>query len=145
MYKVEFKGFTVVLKKISGILGLSLWERLKSLPHGKPGGIYLSGFGILRQDFWAHNVISITNHRETLPHSLHTQELPFYWPNNLFLRWGLHLCRRYNQRILNPGHREEIFKYKRSLLSTPSHYQNVTLGLFFKRSFSGLNSEFSFS
>ena len=37
--------------------------------------------GFLRQDFWAHHMISISNLRESLPHSLHTQELPFYWPN----------------------------------------------------------------
>ena len=33
MYKVEFKVLTGVLKKISGILGLSLWELLMPLPH----------------------------------------------------------------------------------------------------------------
>ena len=64
MYKVEFKGLTGVLKKISGILGLSLWELLMSLPHRTPGGIYLSGFWILCQDFWAHHVISTSNQRE---------------------------------------------------------------------------------
>ena len=41
-------------------------------------------FGFLRQDFWAHHVISISNHREPLHHSLHTQELPFYRPNTVF-------------------------------------------------------------
>ena len=85
MYKVEFKGLSGVLKKISGILGLSLWELLMSLPYGTPGGIYLAGFGILRQDFGVHHVISISNHREASPHSLHTQELPFYWPNTVIV------------------------------------------------------------
>ena len=41
--------------------------------------------GFLRQDFWAHHVISISNHREPLPHSLHMQELPFYWPKNVIV------------------------------------------------------------
>ena len=44
VYKVEFKGLTGVLKMISGIGGLSLWELLMSLPHWTPGGIYLTGF-----------------------------------------------------------------------------------------------------
>ena len=47
VYKVEFKGLTGVLKKISGILWLTLSELLMSLPHGTPGGIYLTGFWIL--------------------------------------------------------------------------------------------------
>ena len=79
MYKVELKGLTGVLKKISGILGLSLCELLMSLPHRTPGGIYRTGFWIL--DF-APRLLSISNHREPLHHSLHTQELPFYWPND---------------------------------------------------------------
>ena len=33
-------------------------------------------------DVLDHHVISISNHREPLPYSLHTQELPFYWLNN---------------------------------------------------------------
>ena len=82
VYKVEFKGLTDMLKKISGILGLSFWELLMSLPHGMPGGIYLTGFWILHQDFWAHHGISISNHRQPLLHSLHTQEFPFYCPNS---------------------------------------------------------------
>ena len=40
VYKVEFKGLTGPLKKISGILGLSFWELLTS------GGISLTGFWI---------------------------------------------------------------------------------------------------
>ena len=59
-----------MLKKITGILGLSFWELLTSLPHGTPGGIYLTGFGILCQDFGVHHMIIISNHREPLPHSL---------------------------------------------------------------------------
>ena len=31
----------------------------------------------------AHHMISISNHRELLPHSLHTQELLFYLPNTI--------------------------------------------------------------
>ena len=84
VYKVEFKGLTGVLKKIFGILGLCLWELLMSLPHWTPGRIYLTGFWILRQDFRAHHVISKYSHREPLPHSLHTGELPFYWHNNAY-------------------------------------------------------------
>ena len=98
VYKVEFKGLTGMLKKISCILGLSFWELLMFPPHRMSGGICLTGFWILRQDFWAHHVISISNHREPLPPSLHTQELPFYQPNNsngeirfLFLPQNEHL------------------------------------------------------
>ena len=34
--------------------------------------------GFLCQDFWIHHVISISNHSEPLPYSLHIWELPFY-------------------------------------------------------------------
>ena len=80
--KLGLRDLPVCWKRFSIILGLSLSELLMSLPHRMPGGIYLIGFGILCQDFRAHHMISISNHREPLPHSFHTQELTFYWPNN---------------------------------------------------------------
>ena len=70
VYKVEFNGFTCML---------SLWEFLRSLPHEMSGGIWLD-FRFLHQDFWAQHVISISNHREPLPHSLHTQNYHFTDP-----------------------------------------------------------------
>ena len=79
--QVPFLSCSGSLLVDTNILGLSFWELLMSLPHGTPSGIYLTGFWNLCQDFWAHHGISISNHREPLPHPLHTQELPFYWPN----------------------------------------------------------------
>ena len=84
----SYKELTGALKKISGILGFSFWELFMSPPHITYDGICLDwilDFGFLRQDFWAHHMISIYNHREPLPHSLDTQELPFYWPQHLHL------------------------------------------------------------
>ena len=69
MYKVEFKGLTGVLKKIFCILGLSLREPF--LVTASLNALWnLTRFCILRQDFWAHHVISISNQREPFSHSL---------------------------------------------------------------------------
>ena len=83
VYKVEFKGLTGALKKISGILGLSFKELLTSPSHRTSGGICLD-FGFLRQGFWTHLVISLSNHRQPYPHSLHTQELLSTNPTMVF-------------------------------------------------------------
>ena len=84
MYKVEFEGLTGALKKISIMLGLSFWNILTFPPHGTSDGICQTGFLIFALRLWAHQMISISNHTEHLPHSLHTQKLPFYKPNTIY-------------------------------------------------------------
>ena len=80
--KLSLRNLPACWRRYLCILGWSLWEFLMSLPHWTPGGISLTGFWTLHQDFWSHHMISKSNHREPFPHSLHTQEIPFNWPNS---------------------------------------------------------------